>query len=345
MKAARLVAYHEPLQMQEVPMPKIEDPMDVIVKIAGAGVCRTDLHLLEAIWEEALGHPALPYTIGHENAGWIAEVGSGVSHLHPGDAVILHPLMTCGFCRACRAGNDMHCENSHFPGLDGTDGGYAEYLRTSARSVVKLPEGTDPADLAPFADAGITAYHAVKKLVPYTRPGTVVAVVGIGGLGHFAVQILKALTSATVVAVDLSTQRLDFALSLGADDGVRMDEPQKGIAALKEKTEGRGADVVLDFVGEGPTPTQALAMLRKGGLYSIVGYGGQLEVPTLDMINREWMVFGNLVGTYNELVELMELNRQGKVRITVSKDRLSNANQVLQALDRGEILGRAILVP
>src|SRR5450759_2791288 len=168
MKAVRLFVYNEPVKMVDVPDPKIEAPTDVIVKIGGAGVCRTDLHIIEAVWREALGNPALPYTIGHENAGWIEEVGSGVTNLKKGDPVILHPLRSCGLCRACRAGYDMYCEQGIFPGLDGTDGGYAEYLKTSVRSVIKLAPGTDPVPLAPFADAGITAYHAVKRVIADT---------------------------------------------------------------------------------------------------------------------------------------------------------------------------------
>ena len=143
MRAARLFEYNQPPRVVDVPEPVIDGPFDVIVRIAGAGVCRTDLHIMEAVWREALGDPKLPYTIGHENAGWIEAVGPAASHLEKGDPVILHPLRSCGFCRACRAGNDMHCVSASFPGLDGTDGGYAEYLKTSARAVVKLAPGTE----------------------------------------------------------------------------------------------------------------------------------------------------------------------------------------------------------
>jgi len=124
-------------RVADVPKPKLEHPFDVIVRVAGAGVCRTDLHLIDGIWKDALGSPKLPYTLGHENSGWLDEVGSAVTELSKGDPVILHRLITCGTCRACRSGNDMHCASSRFPGLDGTDGGYAEYVKTSLRSVVR----------------------------------------------------------------------------------------------------------------------------------------------------------------------------------------------------------------
>lgn len=342
-KAGRIHAYNETIVVDDVEEPQIETPTDVIVKIGGAGVCRTDLHIVEGIWKDALNNPRLPYTIGHENAGWIEAVGSSVTHLKKGDPVILHPLMTCGLCPACRTGNDMYCTQGHFPGLDGTDGGYAEYLKTSVRSVIPLAPGTNPVSLAPFADAGITAYHAVKKLVPLTAPGTRVAVLGIGGLGHFAVQILKALTPATVIAVDKEPRRLDFASEIGADHGV-LTGHDGGVSGVKNLAPG-GVEIVIDFVGEHGTPDYALNMLAKGGTYSVVGYGGRVNVPTLDFVNREINIVGNLVGTYHELVELMELNRQGRVSITAQQFPLKDAPRVLEMLDHGQIMGRAVLVP
>lgn len=345
MKAVRLFAYNEPVKMVEVPDPKIETPTDVIVKIAGAGVCRTDLHIIEAVWRDSLGNPALPYTIGHENAGWIEEIGSGVTNLKKGDPVILHPFRTCGLCRACRAGYDMFCENGVFPGLDGTDGGYAEYLKTSVRSVVRLAPGTDPVTLAPFADAGITAYHAVKRLIPDTYPGSSVVVIGVGGLGHFGVQLLKVMTPARIIAVDSDRKRLEFAKRLGADYAVYAG-PDGGVAEVLEYTQGKGAEIVMDFVAEHGTPEKVMKMLRpKGGVYSIIGYGGNVVPSTLDMISREMKFLGNLVGTYNDLTELMELHHEGKVHITSSTYPLSEAVTVLHDLDAGKIVGRAVLVP
>ncbi|MDN5854052.1 MAG: alcohol dehydrogenase catalytic domain-containing protein, partial [Actinomycetia bacterium] len=149
MKAIQVTGYHENLQLGEVEEPKLEGPLDVIVKIGAAGVCRTDIHILEGQWAEKSG-VELPYTIGHENAGWVQAVGDAVTNVAVGDKVILHPLMTCGLCRACRLGDDVHCENSQFPGID-TNGGYAEFLRTSARSCVKLDDSLEPADVAALA--------------------------------------------------------------------------------------------------------------------------------------------------------------------------------------------------
>jgi len=155
MRAVRLHGYHQQPVIDEVPEPTVKGPLDVVVKIGGAGVCRTDLHIIEGQWAEAM-NVALPYTIGHENAGWVHEVGSAVTNVAVGDTVILHPTPTCGLCRACRAGQDMHCVNSSFPGL-GTDGGMAEYLLTSARACVKLDPETEPKDVAALADAARSA--------------------------------------------------------------------------------------------------------------------------------------------------------------------------------------------
>ena len=344
MKAARLFEYNQPLKLVEVPEPKITAPSDVLVRIAGAGVCRTDLHLIEAVWRDALGNPKLPYTIGHENAGFVEEVGSGVTHLKKGDPVIVHPLVTCGVCRACRAGDDMHCVSSSFPGLDGTDGGYAELLKTGARSVIKLASGTDPASLAPYADAGLTAYHAVKKIAPATYPGSTAVVVGVGGLGHFAVQLLRVMTTAKVVALDSRKEKLEFARSLGADEAFQTGQ-DRGVKAVMDYTGGQGADVIIDFVGEHGTPAAALKMLRRHGTYSIVGYGGSVEPTTLEMISRELAIIGNLVGTYNDLAELMELNHQGKVRIAADRFPLDDVVDVMHHLEEGKVEGRAVLVP
>src|SRR5437660_11868381 len=215
MKAVRLHHYHELPKVEEVAEPKVTGPWDVLVRIGGAGLCRTDLHIIEGQWADKSG-VKLPYTIGHENAGWVQEVGSAVSNVAVGDTVIMHPLITCGFCRACRAGDDVHCVHSAFPGID-TDGGMANFLKTSARSVVKLDPSLHPKDIAALADAGLTAYHAVKKAAATLYPGTKVVVIGAGGLGHIGIQCLKALTPAEIIVVDRSPAALDLTRNGGAN--------------------------------------------------------------------------------------------------------------------------------
>ncbi|HET6503267.1 MAG TPA: NAD(P)-dependent alcohol dehydrogenase [Amycolatopsis sp.] len=341
MKAVRLHEYHRQPVVEEVPEPAVRGPFDVVVKIGGAGVCRTDLHIVEEQWAEKSG-VRLPYTIGHENAGWVHETGSAVSNVEVGDTVILHPTPTCGLCHACRAGNDMHCTNGSFPGID-SDGGMAEYLLTSARACIRLDPATRPEDVAALADAGITAYHAVRKAVPLLYPGTVCVVNGAGGLGHIGIQSLRALTAATVVVVDRNAEALQLAAKLGADHTVLADGKQ--VAAVLELTGGNGAEVVLDFVAEQGAQQDTFAMTRRDGSLFVIGYGGTLDIPTIDLISTERNVVGNLVGTYNDLVELMVLAQAGRVTLHTRKYPLDAASEALADLDAGRVRGRAILTP
>ena len=341
MKAVQVVGYHTKLQLTEVPEPVIEGPFDVIVRIGGAGVCRTDIHILEGQWEAKSG-VELPYTIGHENAGWVHAVGDAVTNVSVGDKVILHPLITCGLCRACRFGDDVHCENSDFPGID-TNGGYAEYLRTTARSVVRIDDSLEPADVAALADAGLTAYHAAAKVAAATRPGDVCVVIGAGGLGHIGIQVLKAISGVTVVVVDRNPDAVDLAMNVGADRGVVADGTH--VQQILDLTAGHGAEAVLDFVGEGGATQEGIAMLRRAGNYYVVGYGENIDVPTIDVISTEINFIGNLVGSYNDLQELMVLAAQGKVTLHTTKYSLDEFQQALDDLEDGRVRGRAILVP
>jgi NAD+-dependent secondary alcohol dehydrogenase Adh1 len=341
MKAVRVVGYHQPLQMDDVAMPEITGPHDVIVKIGGAGVCRTDIHILEGQWAEKSG-VELPYTIGHENAGWVHAVGSAVSNVAEGDKVILHPLITCGLCRACRFGDDVHCENNEFPGIS-TDGGYAEFLKTSARSVVRIDEALEPADVAALADAGLTAYHAVAKAARKLRAGDRCVLIGAGGLGHIGIQVMAALSPAEIVVVDRNPDAVKLAVSIGAHHGIVADGDH--VEEVLELTGGNGAEQVIDFVGEGGSTSEGIRMTRRAGDYHIVGYGENIDVPTIDLISTEINIVGNLVGSYNDLVELMALAAQQKVTLHTAKYALDNFQDALDDLGAGRVRGRAILVP
>ncbi|HLX51710.1 MAG TPA: NAD(P)-dependent alcohol dehydrogenase [Streptosporangiaceae bacterium] len=341
MKAVRLHGYHKQPVIDDVPEPAISGPLDVIVKIGGAGVCRTDLHIIEGQWAAAMG-VELPYILGHENAGWVHETGSAVTNVAVGDTVILHPTPTCGLCRACRAGDDMHCENNSFPGLS-TDGGMAEYLLTSARCCVKLDPSTRPQDVAALADAGITAYHAVRKAIPLLYPGTTAVIIGAGGLGHIGIQCLAALTATRIIVVDRNPDALKLAEQLGAQHSVVADGGQ--VDAVKELTGGQGAHVVFDFVAEQGAEMDGFAMTRPAGSYYVIGYGGEVHIPTLDIISTERNIIGNIVGTYNELAELMALAEGGRVTLHTRTYPLEAAADALADLDAGRVRGRAILVP
>jgi NAD+-dependent secondary alcohol dehydrogenase Adh1 len=340
-KAARLHEYHTPLRIDETEAPRALAPWDVIVRIGGAGLCRTDIHIIEGQWAEKSG-VQLPYTLGHENAGWVHEIGPAVTNVQVGDTVIVHPFISCGLCRACRAGDDMHCEQGAFPGIN-TDGGFAHFLKTSARSVVKLDPSLQPQDVAALADAGLTAYHAVKKAIPMLAPGTRAVVIGAGGLGHIGIQCLKAMTAAEVIVLDPNDGALELARELGADHTVKVDGSH--VDRVLELTDGNGAEAVIDFVGEKGALEDGVAMLRDGGFFYVIGYGENLNVPTIDIISREISFIGNLVGTYNDLAELMTLTAQGKVTLHTRTYELDGVNDAIADLEAGRLHGRGILVP
>lgn len=342
MRAVRVHQYESPPTVDEVPDPRVEGPLDVLVEVNAAGVCRTDLHIVEGQWAEKSG-VQLPYVLGHENAGTVVETGSAVSNVEVGDRVILHPLVTCGLCRACRAGDDVHCENSAFPGID-ADGGMATYLRTNARACVVLEESLAPAEVAALADAGLTAYHAVRKAVPLLYPGAHVLIIGAGGLGHIGVQVLQELSPADLTVVDRSPEVLSVAEELGARNTVVADGDQ--VAKVLDATEGKGAHVVLDFVGEDGAEKEGITMTRDAGSYFVIGYGGALDVPTIDMVSREINVIGNLVGSYNDLQELMSLAARGRVRQRTRTYSMDRALEAFEDLERGHLPGmRAVLEP
>jgi NAD+-dependent secondary alcohol dehydrogenase Adh1 len=273
----------------------------------------------------------------------VHEIGEGVTNVSVGDTVILHPQPSCGLCLACRAGRDMQCENAFFPGLSNNDGGMAEYLRTTARACVKLNPDTKPADVAALADAGITAYHAVRKAVPALYPGTTAVVQGAGGLGHIGIQSLAAITGTRIIVVDRNPDALALAKEIGADETVVADGSH--VDAVKDLTGGKGGNVVFDFVAEQGAELDAWAMTAPAGSMYVIGYGGQFTAPTLDFVGGEKNVIGNIVGTYNDLAELMVLAQAGKVTLHTKQYPLDAALDALHDLDAGRVRGRAILVP
>ena len=312
----------------------------MLIKIEGAGVCATDLHAIDGEMEPA--GVTLPLVLGHENAGRVAAVGDLVSTVAVGDPVLVFPPHSCGLCVACRRGIDMHCDQHQFTGLT-VDGGFAEYVVVAERSVVKLPPGTNPVDVAPYADAGVTAYHAIRRVAHLAVPGATAVVIGIGGVGHVGLQLLRELGSgALMVAVDPNPLRRALAASLNADavlDSVEV------VDAVRDLTNGRGADLVIDFVGTQQTHEDATGMLAKGGTYSIVGFGGMVTVPSAAMVGNEQAIVANLVGTWVDLWEVMQLHARGKLILKTETHRLEDVNDVLAKLREGEVTGRAVLTP
>jgi len=345
MRAARLHEYtddmSDALTVEEVERPEIGASDQIVVEIEGAGWCQTDNHIIEGMWEP-YANQDLPMTLGHENAGTVVEVGEEVTTVDVGDAVLCHPLRTCGKCRSCRLGNDMYCENAAFSGLD-TDGGFAEYLLTSERAAIKL-DTVDPVDIAPHADAGITAYHATKKAVDVLVPGEYCVLFGIGGLGHIGLQAVEAMSAAQTIAVDVKDEALALADRLGADYTVNSaDEDVAG--AINGITDGAGAREVLDFVGADATTDLAPEIVSPGGDHHIIGYGGHIHRPAQDLVDGEFDYRGNLVGTYTELQELVALVEQGEIHLTTSEYDLGEINEVAERLEHNEIEGRAVIRP
>jgi NAD+-dependent secondary alcohol dehydrogenase Adh1 len=236
----------------------------------------------------------------------------------------------------------MHCLNGSFPGIN-RDGGFADLLKTSARSVVKLDTGLEPKDIAALADAGLTAIHAVKKAIPILTAGTRAVVIGAGGLGHIGIQCLKAMTPAEIIVIDPSEKALALAGEMGADQTVKVDGNH--VDTVKQMTDGLGAEAIIDFVGEKGAIEDGIAMIRDGGFYYVIGYGENIDIPTIDVISREISFIGNLVGTYADLQELMTLTAQGQVSLHTSMYPLDAINDAMADLDGGRLQGRGILIP
>jgi NAD+-dependent secondary alcohol dehydrogenase Adh1 len=235
----------------------------------------------------------------------------------------------------------MHCAHHEFTGLS-VDGGFAEYVVVAERSLLALPDGVAPADVAPHADAGITAYHAVRRLRHLAVPGTTAVVIGVGGVGHIALQLIRELGSSSVIAVDTDQRRRVLATELGADHVI---DGAGAVDAVRELSGGRGADLVFDFVGTDQSHSDSAAMLARGGTYSVIGYGGVIAIPSPAIVVNEHAVVGNLVGTWVDLYELLQLHGTGRIVLKTQTHPLDSVNDVLAALRSGDITGRAVLIP
>src|SRR5580692_1664107 len=255
MRAFQLVGWQKPPELREISVPE-PGPGQVLLKIGGAGACHSDLHLMEA----PAGSKAFPFpfTLGHENAGWIEKLGPGTTGFAPDDPVIVYGPWGCGLCMNCRVGKENYCQkpgNIKAGGL-GSDGGMAPYLLVPATRFL-IPLGTlDPREAAPLSDAALTSYHAVKRSLHVLGAGSTAVVIGAGGLGQMAIQVLRALSGATtVIAVDTSAEKLAIAKRMGADEVLVSGD--EAVRRIKDITRGLGAELVLDLVGVKPTLTLA----------------------------------------------------------------------------------------
>ncbi|NHC15542.1 NAD(P)-dependent alcohol dehydrogenase [Motilibacter deserti] len=348
MRALRLTAWKSEPELVEVPDPT-PGPGQVVVRVGGAGACHSDLHLMHDFEAGTVPwHP--PFTLGHENAGWVHAVGDGVTHVRVGQPVAVYGPWGCGTCARCRMGVETLCENvlqSPAPGGGGglgVDGGMADLMLVpDVRHVVPLPDGLEPATAAPLTDAGLTPYHAVRRSWSKLPPGSFAVVIGVGGLGHVAVQILKATTATTVIAVDQRPEALELARRHGADHTVASGEG--AAAAIREITRGLGADVVLDCVGADATLALGATVARPLGDLTIVGIGGGSLPVSFFGVPYEVSIQTIYWGSRSELVEVLELGARGLVQPQITTYPLDEAPEAYRKLAAGEVAGRAVVVP
>ncbi|MFI0788882.1 NAD(P)-dependent alcohol dehydrogenase [Streptomyces lydicus] len=346
MRAFQLVGWQQPPELREVPVPE-PGPGQVLVKVGGAGACHSDLHLMEAPGPPPGFATEPPFTLGHENAGWVESPGPGVTGFAPGDPVIVYGPWGCGTCANCREGKENYCQTTRGQGGGlggGHDGGMAEYLLVPAARFL-IPLGTlDPRQAAPLSDAGLTSYHAVKRSVHLLGAGSTAVVIGVGGLGQMAVQMVRALSAATtVIAVDTDADKLETARRMGADEVVLPGED--AVTRIKDMTGQQGAQLVLDMVGADPTLRLAAQVARVLGHLTIVGLGGGALPVNFSSPAHECSVASPYWGSLPELMEVITLARQQKIEMLVERFPLESASEAYQLLHDGKIRGRAVITP
>ncbi|HZV73151.1 MAG TPA: NAD(P)-dependent alcohol dehydrogenase [Conexibacter sp.] len=344
MRAFQLPAWQQPPELREVLVPEPQAG-EVLIKVAGAGACHSDLHLMD--WPPGLMAFDPPFTLGHENAGWVEQIGAGVHGVKVGEPVIVYGPWGCGRCAACRRSSENYCEHAAeiaaMGGGLGRDGGMAEYMLVPAERLL-LPLGDlDPRDAAPLSDAALTPYHAIDRSLHKLVPGSSAVVIGAGGLGHMAIQLLAALAPAQIVAVDLSAEKLALATEVGATVTVQAGED--AATQVREATRGRGAELVLDLVGSDDTLALGAQVGRPEGDLTLVGLAGGTFPLSFFSQPYECAVATTYWGSAIELLEVLELARAGRIHAHVERYPLEQAGEVYERLRRGEIDGRAVVCP
>jgi alcohol dehydrogenase, propanol-preferring len=343
--AIRLAAWGRPPVLAELPEP-VPGPGEVVVRVTAAGVCHSDLHVLDA------GPGALPFqppfTLGHEIAGQVAALGDGCTGFAVGDPVAVYGAWGCGACEQCASGAENYCDRRAELGWVGAglgiDGGMATSVLVPATRLLVPLGDLDPVLAAPLTDAALTPYHAIGRIRHRLVDGAVVLVIGAGGLGHLAVQLLRALTPARVLVVDRRPDALALARRCGAHHAIAARPGAD--RELRTLAGGRGADAVLDFVGAQSTVDLAAAMVRSGGDLVIVGSaGGRLAVTKPSALPAGVAVHLPYWGTRGELAEVVDLARRGVVRVEVERHGLDRATEVFERLRAGRVRGRAVLTP
>jgi propanol-preferring alcohol dehydrogenase len=345
MKALQIPGWKSDPELREVAEPTA-GPGQVVVRIGGAGACHSDLHLLHD-FEGGLLPWNPPFTLGHENAGWVEAVGAGVQRLEVGQPVAVYGPWGCGRCHTCRTGMENYCERGAEIGAAGgglgADGGMAPMMLVPSDRLLVPLDSLDPVDAAPLTDAGLTPYHAVKRSLPLLVPGSYAVAIGVGGLGHLGVQILAACSPATVIAVDQKPDALELAAAGGATHTVPAGDGAD--AEIRELTKGKGADVVLDFVGVDATMALAVAVARPMGHVTIVGIGGGSYPVGFFTVPYEVSLATTYWGSITELMEVIALAERGLLKPHVQRYSLDQSPQAYADLAAGRISGRAVVVP
>ena len=343
MQAVRFTGVGQPARIEDVPKPS-PDPGQVLIRVGGAGVCHSDLHVME----EDLGFKP-PFTLGHENAGWVAALGQGVTGFKEGDPVAVYGPWGCGRCHACQISMENYCENwaqiDGFGGGLGLDGGMADYmLIPSTRLLVPLG-ALSPAKAAPLSDAALTPYHAIKRALPFLNADSTVVLLGLGGLGHMALQLLRVLAPIRIVAADVDDKKLEHARALGADHVVNNRNGDAATEQIQKITGPRGAGLVLDCVGVQPTLDLGAKLLGRNSVWTVVGLGGGHHD-----FHHGSTPYGTTMsipywGSRVELMEVIAMVRDGRIHAETTEFALNQAADVYNKLKAGQIRGRAVLVP
>ena len=351
MKAARIVNVNEPLQLQELQTPKPRGSQ-ILVKVQSVGVCHSDVHVWEGYYEGIGGQPLkttdrgvkYPLTPGHEIAGIVDSLGEQVEGFSKNEKVLVYPWIGEGMCPACRIGEENLCDKPRSLGIY-NDGGYAEYvLVPDYKYLVKIGDDIDTDISAPLSCAGLTAYGAVKNA--NLKPDDNVVIVGTGGLGLMAIQLVRALTAARIIAMDIDDKKLQVAKKEGADIVVN-SRNEDSVKVVMELTDKIGADAVIDFVNATKSVETDMQFLRRRAKLVLVGlFGGELRLSLVSMPTRAYKIIGSYTGSLQDVVELVSLAKRGVVKPIVSnRFKLDQAGEALQMLKDGKIVGRGVINP
>ncbi|MGY0500310.1 alcohol dehydrogenase catalytic domain-containing protein [Nocardia sp. FBN12] len=345
MQAYRILEWGRPPEVVDVPIPE-PGPGEVVVRVAGCGLCHSDLGMMQMPREvcESLGWQ-VPFTLGHETAGWVAALGAGVTSCAEGDPVAVVSPSSCGECSYCIRGQDNCCPKGLAGRGYGRDGGLAEFVRVSSpRGLIRL-SGLDPRTAGTLTDAGATAFHGVRRVVPRITPGGVVVVIGAGGLGSFALQYLRHLTTAQVVVIDTDATRRAVAMELGAHNAIAQIGASTAETIRAMSAGGLGADAVLDFVGTDSTIAAGIAATRAGGAFALIGAaGGKLDAAWFDALPKDGEIFTFQGSTISDAHDVIRLAEAGAIRNDVETYTFDQVGQAYRDLEAGGLRGRAVVV-